>query len=201
MRANDGEESPQASEDHAKKKTTHYKERDLEKIAKYEEEVKDIPKNKRAYVDESGFDSYAFRPYGRAPRGKKVEEDIPGRKFQRTSIVAAKIGHDVIAPLQYAGTMTGELFEAWFEEHLLPELPEDVVIIMDNASFHRKKRLYAIAAKYNRRIIFLPPYSPELNPIEHFWHWLKKTVSDIFKYFSTLEEVIDIALTLWRAQT
>ncbi|MBQ8692812.1 MAG: transposase, partial [Synergistaceae bacterium] len=43
------------------------------------------------------------------------------------------------------------------------------VIIMDNASFHRKKRLHEIAEEYNVKIVFLPPYSPELNPIEHFW--------------------------------
>ena len=70
--------------------------------------------------------------------------------------------------------MNVDFFEIWFEEHLLPEIPEDAVIILDNASFHRKKRLFNIADKYNRTVIFLHHYSPELNPIEHFWHWLKK---------------------------
>lgn len=66
-----------------------YKEKDPEKVAKYEEEIKDIPKEQRAYVDEAGCDSYMFRPHARAPRGEKVHEDISGRKFQRSSIVAA----------------------------------------------------------------------------------------------------------------
>ena len=180
-----------------KKKTTHYKEKDPEKVAKYEEEIRDIPKRLRAYVDEAGCDKYMFRPYARAPRGEKVHEDIQGRKFQRSSIVAAKVGHDIIAPLQFQGTMNGDFFEAWFENHLIPALAEDVVIIMDNASFHRKGKLRAIAEKHNRRIIFLPPYSPDLNPIEHFWQWLKKTLGDILQYFSTIEEAMSIALTMW----
>ena len=66
--------------------------------------TKDIPKEKRAYVDEAGFDTFLFRMYARAPRGEKVHEDILGRKFQRSSIVAAKLGHEIVAPLQYQGT-------------------------------------------------------------------------------------------------
>ena len=97
-----------------------------------------------------------------------------GRKYQRTSIVAGKVGHKIIAPLQYSGTMNGNFFEVWFEEHLIPELDEGAVIILDNASFHRKKCLFDLAQRYNRTLIFLPPYSSELNPIEHFWHWQRK---------------------------
>jgi len=57
----------------------------------------------------------------------------------------------------YDTAMTGEFFEAWFEEILLPELPRDAVIVMDNASFHRKKQLNEIAENHNIRLIFLPP--------------------------------------------
>ena len=97
----------------------------------------------------------------------------------------------------YQGTMTGDFFEVWFEEHLIPALADDVVIIMDNASFHNKKKRRAIAEKHRRKLIFLPPYSPDLNPIEHFWHWLKKTLGDILQYYSNIEEAISIALTMW----
>ena len=91
-------------------------------------------------------------------RGEKVHERIIGRKFQRTSIVAGKMNDKLIAPLQYSGTMHGAFFEAWFEEHLLPAVPKDTAIILDNASFHRKKRLFEIAERHGRRLIFLPPY-------------------------------------------
>ena len=93
--------------------------------------------------------------------------------------------------------MHGEFFEAWFEKHLLPELSKGDVIILDNASFHRKKRLYEIAELHNVKIIFLPPYSPELNPIEHFWHWLKKTTTDILKKCLNLRAAIFTAFQMW----
>ena len=70
--------------------------------------------------------------------------------------------------------MDSGLFEFWFEKQLLPALPPDAVIVMDNASFHRKTQLTCIAQKHNFRLIFLPPYSPECNPIENFWAWLKR---------------------------
>jgi len=107
------------------------------------------------------------------------------------------MGDKIVAPFLYDGTMYGELFERWFEEQLLAKIPEDAVIIMDNASFHRKKRLFEIAEKHKRRLIFLPPYSPELNPIEHFWYWLKRTVTETLSCSNTLEEAISLALQLW----
>jgi len=148
-------------------------------------------------VDEAGFDSYLFRTYARSPRGQKVHEAVRGRKYQRTSIVAGKLCHKIIAPLEYNGTMHGDFFEAWFENHLVPELSEGDVIILDNASFHRKKRLYEIAELHNVTIIFLPPYSPELNPIEHFWHWLKKTTADTLKKCLNLSIAILTAFQMW----
>ena len=98
----------------------------------------------------------------------KVTGRISGKKLKRTSIVAAKMGKDVIAPLQYQGSMDSTLFEYWFEFCLIPLLLFNATIILDNASFHNKKRLGLLAEKYGHQIIFLPPYSPELNEIEKF---------------------------------
>ena len=179
-----------------KKKTKHYKEQDPVKVAEYNEKIKDVPEDKRIYIDEAGVDSHLCREYARAPRGERVQEEVLGRKFQRTSIVAGKMGREIIAPLLFNGTMNGEFFELWFE-HLLPATPSDSVIIMDNASFHRKKRLYEIAEKHGRKLVFLPPYSPELNPIEHFWHWLKLKIRDTFRTCPTLVDAILAALELW----
>ena len=66
--------------------------------------------------------------------------------------------------------MHGDFFEVCFEALLIPELDEYAVIILDNASFHRKKRLYEIAERYQLRLIFLTPFSQELNPIEHYFY-------------------------------
>lgn len=60
---------------------------------------------------------------------------------------------------------------------------------MDNASFHRKKQLYYLAQKQECTVVFLPPYSPELNPIEHFWAWLKRTLSKIIPILDSFDHL------------
>ena len=72
----------------------------------------------------------------------------------------------------------------------MPLLKQGTVVVMDNASFHSKNRLNNIAKKHEVRIIFLPPYSPELNPIEHFWNWLKKKIAASIPYFQKFDDVI-----------
>lgn len=86
--------------------------------------------------------------------------------------------------------MTGIFFEQWFEFQLLPVLSEDAVIIMDNASFHRKKQLRTIAEAHHCRIVFLPPYSPELNPIEKDWANLKQWLKFHHRQFTTFDDAI-----------
>jgi len=86
--------------------------------------------------------------------------------------------------------MNSELFELWFEEKLLPSLPKNTVIVMDNASFHRKKHLLCTAQKYGYSLIFLPPYSPELNPIEKFWSWLKRQLQKILPKYNNFDDAL-----------
>ena len=68
--------------------------------------------------------------------------------------------------MRYNETADSTIFELWFEGRFSPNLPKDAVIVVDNASFHRKAELRKIAARYQVRLLFLPPYSPNLNPIE-----------------------------------
>jgi transposase len=111
--------------------------------------------------------------HGRAARGVKVEATKRGRKFRRLNVIAAEIvrqdGVSGLAPACYTGATTAELFETWFEFFLLPELEVGSVIIMDNASFHRKKALSIIAEQRGFSLLFLPPYSPDFNRIEQLW--------------------------------
>lgn len=149
-----------------------------------------MPKENFVYIDESGINSYLHREYAYSKRGKKVYDKIKGRKFKRTNIIAAKYGKKIIAPMQYDTAMTGEFFEGWFEEILLPELPQNGVIIMDNASFHRKSQLNEIAENNDIRLIFLPPYSPELNPIEKLWANMKMFLRNFLYKFDSLDDAI-----------
>ena len=90
--------------------------------------------------------------------------------------------------------MKASVFEDWFEEELLKKLPKEHVIIMDNAAFHKKEVLYQIAKRYSQRLIFLPPYSPEYNPIEHTWSALKRKVAGCVHLYSSVSQGLDAVL-------
>ncbi len=149
-----------------------------------------IPFENIAYVDETGIDTYLYRGYGYAPRGETIQGIVNGRKYKRIGIVAAKLDRKTVAPFVYSGTMNSTLFEKWFQQQLLPTLPKGTVIVMDNAAFHRKKQLFSIAEENGYRLIFLPPYSPELNPIEKFWSWLKRHLKKLLPYFNTFNDAL-----------
>lgn len=107
--------------------------------------------------------------------------------------MAGQIGNKVknlIAPLTYKNTMTSTLFETWFKEMLLPCLNKSSIIILDNARFHRMQHLQELAdnTTYNHIILPLPPYSPELNPIEPSWATIKKWLRNHLPKFETIEQ-------------
>jgi len=144
------------------------------------------------YIDESGFDRYYAREYGYAPRGEKVIGKISGKHFVRTSIVAAINGGEVIAPFEFTGSMNGDLFEGWFEHIFVPELknPTNSVAILDNATHHQKDAILDIADEYGFKVIFLPPYSPDLNPIEKVWANTKRRLSLHMHKFSSFWDAL-----------
>ncbi len=86
--------------------------------------------------------------------------------------------------------MDSSLFEFWFEKQLLPALPPGAVVVMDNASFHRKAQLICVAQQYGFRLIFLPPYSPEFNPIENFWAWLKRRLCSSLPFSESFDDAL-----------
>ena len=85
---------------------------------------------------------------------------ISGKRHTRIGLVAGQRNGKLVAPLTSGGTMKALLFEQWFKDNLLKALPEGRVIIMDNASFHKKELLHKIAKEHSQTLIFLPPYSP-----------------------------------------
>ena len=88
--------------------------------------------------------------------------------------------------------MNGDLFEGWLETVFVPSIlnPHKSVLIIDNASHHRKERIYEIADEYGFNVIFLPKYSPDLNPIEKYWanvkNWLRLHLHDFDKFWDGL---------------
>jgi len=149
------------------------------------------------YIDETGIDTYIYREYCYAKKGESIKGYVNGKKYRRIGIVAdLQQSNKVLAPLQYDGTMNSILFETWFETRLMCELPSASVIIMDNAAFHRKKQLISIAEKQGHRILFLPPYSPELNPIENLWAIIKSRLRKFLHKFNVFDDALHYCFML-----
>lgn len=121
------------------------------------------------YVDESGIDSFAARNYAWSQRGKPVLGEISGKRFARESFVAGLNNNKVVAPICFQGTMDNILFNFWLANFLLPEIGPGKTIILDNAAFHKSQKTECIINNAGCKLIFLPPYSPDFNPIEKFW--------------------------------
>lgn len=139
------------------------------------------------YVDESGVNKAFHRAFGRAKAGGRVHGTVPGKRCRRTNIIAGLWGKKHVAVQCYEHSTTSLFFEDWFEFELLAAIPEFSLIIMDNATFHRKKRIFKIAERHNVFVLFLPPYSPDLNPIEKSWANFKRWLCDNFKRFPNLQ--------------
>jgi curved DNA-binding protein CbpA len=131
-----------------------------EKRAEYLKAVGRNTGRNRVYVDENGINSDLKREYGRARSGIRIEDARRGRKFHRVNAAAAVTygneGTKKIASECFNGSMNGARFEKWFEYKLLDSIPAGSTVILDRASFHRKKQLEEICAKVKVNLLFLP---------------------------------------------
>jgi len=144
------------------------------------------------YVDESGFDEHTYRPHAWAKRGKKSYDERSGKRGVRTNLIVGKRGKALLAPILYEDTTTALWVNKWMEDVLCKELRPDSTIIMDNARFHIKKEIHKIAKINGHTVIFLPPYSPDFNPIEQVFANLKQKRS-IAPPNTSIDEVIKSA--------
>jgi transposase len=157
--------------------------------------LKTLPPKRLVYVDECGINQCLYREYARAARGHRAVEKISGLKYKRTNIVAGICLGKWVAPMEYNTTTDSVLFEFWFENCLLKEVDSGSVIILDNATFHKKSILAELAKSHRCEVLFLPPYSPDLNPIEKKWACLKRTLRDILKGFDSFDDALASAFS------
>ena len=156
--------------------------------------MKEIPEEKLVYADETGIETQLYRQYARRLRGKRVNMLIRGKRHERISLAVGQCRGKIVAPFTYGGTMKAPLFEQWFKDKLLKALPRGLVIIMDNAAFHKKEILHGITKEYSQTLIFLPPYSPEHNPIEYAWIALKRNIASKVHRYGSVAETLDVIL-------
>jgi len=113
-----------------------------------------------------------------------------GKRFIRTNIIAAQCGKNILAPMTFKGTCDTELFVAWIEKMLVPELRAGQAVVMDNASFHKSPIIKELIEKAGCKLIYLPPYSPDLNPIEKFWANLKRWINQYLPHMEDIHKAI-----------
>lgn len=123
--------------------------------------------------DEFGANLGMTRLYGRAAPGERVPEAIPGFSGSHYTVVAM-IGLDgTDAPLIFEGAMSKLVFESYVEQMLAPTLRQGDIVVMDNLSSHKSEKVRNMIDSRGARLVFLPPYSPDLNPIEKCWSKVK----------------------------
>lgn len=161
-----------------------------EKRDKYLEAIKEISPEDLVYIDESGIDITEVKDRGWGKKSEKLIGKKSGKYYQRTNIIAGYVDKKSIAPMVFNGSCNTKLFETWVEQFLIKELKAGQVVVMDNAAFHRSQRTKELIESVNCRLIFLPPYSPDLNPIEKFWanmkRWLEYNMANFTLFYDAI---------------
>lgn len=141
------------------------------------------------YVDETGFAPSTYRPYARAPKGKPVIGYRNSAQRPRTSLLGGYLKNKLIALMLFEGTCNTLIFNEWIRHFLLPSLTQPSVIILDNATFHKARSTLTLIKEAEHRLLFLPPYSPHLNPIEKLWANIKRTWR--YAQYLSIEQIIN----------
>jgi hypothetical protein len=125
------------------------------------------------YLDESGFETEALRLHGYSHKSQLVHAQRTGKRKARTNLLLAQVGKNLLAPWLFSNSCNTAIFNTWLEQCLLQELPPKSLVIMDNASFHKSAKTKKIIENAGHILLFLPPYSPQFNPIEQTFAILK----------------------------
>jgi transposase len=134
-----------------------------------------------------------IKEYGYNLIGKRLIADRPGQRGKRISVLSA-INHNnlLIEPMTYEGYTTKEVFKAYLQKMLLPTIKnKNMTIILDNASFHKGEDIKELIENSGNKIKYLPPYSPDFNPIEKKWSQIKKLYRKMTHKFEDKMQLID----------
>lgn len=147
------------------------------------------------FLDETWTKTNMTRLYGRAPRGQRVIGRVPHGHWQTTTFLAG-LRHDrIVAPLVLDGPIDGTTFRAWVEQFLAPTLDPDDIVVADNLPSHKVAGVHQAIEARGASMMFLPSYSPDLNPIEQLFAKLKAVIRRLApRSREALFEVIGYAL-------
>ena len=125
------------------------------------------------FLDETGASTNMVRRYGWGPKGERLVGDAPFGHWKTTTFIAGLRASGVIAPFVLDGPMTGEMFLVYVRQFLAPELKPGDIVVMDNLAAHKVAGVREAIRAAGASVLYLPPYSPDLNPIEQMFAKLK----------------------------
>jgi transposase len=125
------------------------------------------------FLDETGTATNRARRYGRSPSARRLVAAVPHGHWRTTTFIAGLRQSGVVAPLVLDGPMTGPVFRAYVEQFLAPSLEPGDVVVLDNLAAHKVDGVRRAIAAAGASLLYLPPYSPDLNPIEQLFAQLK----------------------------
>ena len=160
------------------KKSLHATERDTEANLKRRKEftakIGTIAPERLIFLDESGVTTSMTRFYARSLGGQRIHEATPGGHWKIMTVLGAMSLRGMIATMTIEAATDAEIFLAYVEQVLCPALRPGDVVVMDNLSSHKVSGVNKLIAAAGAEVLYLPPYSPDLNPIEKAWAKLKQ---------------------------
>jgi transposase len=150
------------------------------------------------FVDESGVTTDLLRRYGRSPRGVRLRDYTPYGHWQTHTVIAALRADGLGAPAVFDGPIDNPSFLAYVEQVLVPTLRPGDVVVLDNLAMHKQPEVHAAIVGAGAHLRFLPPYSPDFNPIELAFAKLKAFLRAVRpRTFAQVVELVGIALELF----
>lgn len=180
----------------AKKKSLHASERDTEANQKrrgeFLEKIGAISPDRLIYLDESGVTTSMTRLYARGLGGARIQEAAPAGHWKILTILGAMSTRGMIATMTIEEATDADIFLAYLDHCLCPQLRPGDVVVMDNLSSHKIKGVRERIMAAGAELLYLPPYSPDLNPIEKAWSKLKQLLRSAQ---ARSQEALDQAIT------
>lgn len=159
------------------KKTAHASEQDRPDILKQREawfeRQLDLDPTRLVFIDETWATTNMARKYGRAPKGERLRASVPHGHWKTTTFVAALRLGGLTAPMVLDGPINGLWFQAYVEQVLVPTLSAGDIVVMDNLGSHKGVGVRRAIEAAGATLLYLPPYSPDFNPIEKAFSKLK----------------------------
>lgn len=145
------------------------------------------------FIDETGMHLGFTRLYGRAPKGERLyDAESPGKQGQNISLIGGMSINGLIATMSIVGSVNTNVFLFYVQEILIPQLWVGAIVLMDNLPVHHAHDVRAAIEAVGAKLVFLPPYSPDLSPIELCWSKLKQLLRSAK---ARTREALDQALT------